>query len=249
MARQKGIFKIKGTVGGMTFYSSQDGDMVREKGGVSGDRIANDPSFARTRENGQEFGMAGSSGKVLRDSCRTLMMDAHDSKVVDRVTKLMMGLLKLDTTGARGSRIPARGLASPAGKALLKGFNFNLQAVLGSVLVKPWVLDKARGAVLINDLVPINDIAYPSGATHVLLRSAVANIDFVTGVSDVQVGDPVIMELNGTSNNLELRPAQLPVGTGTVMYLLKIEFTQIINGVQYHLKNGANNALEILDVD
>ncbi|MCC6760406.1 MAG: hypothetical protein IT252_04285, partial [Chitinophagaceae bacterium] len=48
MARQKGIIKLDGTIGGITFYKSQDGYLAREKGGVEGDRIANDPSFART---------------------------------------------------------------------------------------------------------------------------------------------------------------------------------------------------------
>lgn len=61
MARQKGIIKLDGTIGDITFYKSQDGYLAREKGGVSADRIANDPNFQRTRENGQEFGRAGLS--------------------------------------------------------------------------------------------------------------------------------------------------------------------------------------------
>ena len=32
--------------------------MVRQKGGVSGDKIATDPAFERTRENMAEFGSA-----------------------------------------------------------------------------------------------------------------------------------------------------------------------------------------------
>ena len=66
MARQKGIIKLDGTIGDITFYKSQDGYLAREKGGVSADRIANDPNFQRTRENGEEFGRAGKAGKMLR---------------------------------------------------------------------------------------------------------------------------------------------------------------------------------------
>ena len=52
MAKQKGIIKLEGTIGDITFYkSTQDGHLAREKGGVSADRIANDPNFQRTREN------------------------------------------------------------------------------------------------------------------------------------------------------------------------------------------------------
>ena len=45
MAKQKGIIKLDGTVGGITFYKSKDGYLAREKGGVSADKIANDPNF------------------------------------------------------------------------------------------------------------------------------------------------------------------------------------------------------------
>jgi len=50
MAQQKSILKLKGTIGGITFYKSKDGYLAREKGGVDASRIANDPGFARTRE-------------------------------------------------------------------------------------------------------------------------------------------------------------------------------------------------------
>jgi hypothetical protein len=58
MARQKGIIKLKGTIGDITFNKTQDGHLAREKGGVDASRIKNDPAFQRTRENGSEFGRA-----------------------------------------------------------------------------------------------------------------------------------------------------------------------------------------------
>ena len=45
MARQKSIIKLDGTIGGITFYKSKDGYLAREKGGVSAERIKNDPTF------------------------------------------------------------------------------------------------------------------------------------------------------------------------------------------------------------
>jgi hypothetical protein len=66
MARQSGLIKLNGTLGGITFYKSQDGYLAREKGGIEADRIANDPNFQRTRENGAEFGAAGKAGRLLR---------------------------------------------------------------------------------------------------------------------------------------------------------------------------------------
>lgn len=90
MTRQKGIIKLDGIIGGITFYKSQDGYLAREKGGVSADRIANDPNFQRTRENGEEFGRAGKAGKLLRNSIRAMLQNASDSRMVSRFTQKMV---------------------------------------------------------------------------------------------------------------------------------------------------------------
>lgn len=45
MGRQEGILPGTGKVGGLSFYkSADDGLLVRRKGGVSAEQIANDPS-------------------------------------------------------------------------------------------------------------------------------------------------------------------------------------------------------------
>ena len=56
MARQDSIIKLNGTIDGISFYKSKDGHLARKAGGVSKARIASDPAFIRTRENGSEFG-------------------------------------------------------------------------------------------------------------------------------------------------------------------------------------------------
>ena len=230
MARQKGILKIEGTIGGMTFYKSKDGHLIREKGGVSADKIANDPAFQRTRENGREFGNAGTSGKVLRDTIRNLMMTASDGRVTSRLTKVMMGIIKEDTTSLRGDRNVGVGITSPSGIALLKGFNFNITAIMGSILFKPYTLNPATGEIFINGLVPINDIAFPAGATHVSFKSAFAIVDFANGVSVVELSNPTNLPLDGTSSNLILAPVGIPSTVGTSIYFIQIEFFQQVNG-------------------
>ncbi len=248
MARQNGILKIKGTIGGMTFYKSQDGDLVREKGGVSGDRIANDPAFVRTRENGAEFGASGKAGKLLRDALRPMMLNAADGRVTSRVTTLMTNMIKLDTTSVRGLRTPAVGLAGAPGKALLKGFNFNINSILGSVLFKPFAVNTTTGVITITGLVPLNDIAFPAGATHLSITGGFGNINFATGAVDVKLTNTMNMAISATPTTMTLTPTAVPTGTGVKVFLLKVEFFQLTNGVQYSLKNGAYNALAIVEV-
>jgi len=89
MAKLKGILKIKGTLDDLTFYKSGKDYLVRTKGGVDGDRIANDPTFQRTRENGSEFGRSATAGKLLRTAVRNLMTNAKDRLVTSRLTNLI----------------------------------------------------------------------------------------------------------------------------------------------------------------
>ena len=80
MAKQKGIIKLEGTLGDITFYKSQDGHLAKTKGGVSADRIKNYATFARTRENGEEFGRASVAGKILRMAFRQYLQNGSDNR-------------------------------------------------------------------------------------------------------------------------------------------------------------------------
>ena len=248
MAKLKGILKIEGTLQEMTFYKTQDGNLVKTKSGVSGDRIANDPAFARTRENGSEFGSSATAGKVLRDAIRNMVATASDNRVTSRVTQIMTQIKNLDTTSLRGDRTVDVGIATAEGKALLKNFNFNDKAILGAILYKPYTVTTATGVIDIANLVPITDIAAPSGTTHVSLKGAFAIVDFDLGTSDVGYTNVENLPIDGTSTSVTLTPASVPSGTGTKLYLLQIEFFQEVNAVQYPLNNGAYNALAIIEV-
>ena len=53
-------------------------------------------------------------------------------------------------------------------------------------------------------------------------------------------------ETNPTT--ITLTPTGVPTGTGTQLYLLLIEFFQEVNGIQYPLRNGAFNVLNLIDI-
>ncbi len=247
MAKLKGILKIEGTLDELTFYKTQDGHLVKTKGGVSADRIANDPNFQRTRENGSEFGSSATAGKVLRNAVRNLMMNASDNRVTSRLTQVMTVIKNYDTTSARGERTVAIGIADPAALALLKDFDFNNKAILSGVLFAPFIVTPATGEIAIPAFVPLNDIAYPGGATHVNMKAAYANVDFTNEISAIEYSPVTNLPIDGTNTPVSLVPAGVPAGAGTKFYLLLLEFFQEVNGIQYPLKNGAYNVLNIVE--
>lgn len=248
MAKQKGIIKVKGTIGDMTFYRSQDGYIVKEKTSLDGSRIATDPAFQRTRENGSEFGRAGKAGKVLRNAIRSLLQNSKDSRLVSRLTKEMMTVVKADATSTRGERNVIDGETE-----LLEGFDFNINAKLGAALYAPYAarINRVTGELSINlpAFLPAEMVAAPTGTSHFKIVSAGAEIDFENEVFVTDSNETAILAWDNTATAvIDLVNMVTANSTHPLFVILGIQFFQEVNGIKYSLKNDAFNALAIVKV-
>lgn len=248
MAKQSGIIKLEGTIGDISFYKTQDGMLARAKGGVSSDRIQSDAAFQRTRENMEEFGKAGGAGKLLRTAFRQYLQNGADNRMVSRLTKGMMVVLKADATSTRGQRNVLDGELE-----LLEGFDFNINGKLATTIFFPYVatIDRVTGIlkVAIPAFVSSDTVVAPEGATHLRLVSAGASIDFEGEVFEA---------ISSQSADIAIGPAQVAAfelsnqltanSTHPLFLVFGIEFYQQVNGVNYPLKNGKNNALALVKV-
>lgn len=249
MAKQKGIIKLEGTIGDITFVKTKDGYIAKEKTGLTGDRIANDPAFQRTRENGAEFGRAGKAGKMIRSAFRSLLQHASDSNMTARLTKELVKVIQADQTSVRGQRNVIDGEAE-----LLTGFDFNEQGKLATTLFAPFTasIDRVTGvlSVSIPPFVPTAMIGYPGGATHFKIISAGASIDFEGQSFEQQNSESAVLPIGGVATAALNLANNLGANSTHPLFLaLGIEFYQEVNGNQYPLKNGAFNALEIVKVE
>jgi hypothetical protein len=249
MATQKGIIKIKGTIGDLTFYKTADGHLVKEKTSLSAARIANDPAFSRTRENGKEFGTACTAGKVLRNAIKPLLQSAKDRLVTSRLSKEMLKVVKADATSVRGLRNVIDGELE-----LLTGFDFNLDAKLGATLYAPYsaTIDRVTGAVVLNfpSFNPALMISAPGGATHFKIVSAAAEIDFTNMVYINSIESTAALPWDETATAVINQAHSLPANsTHPLVLLAGIQFMQEVNGTMYPLKNGAFNALNLVKVN
>ena len=249
MARQKGIIKLKGTIGDITFYKTQDGHLAREKGGIDASRIASDPAFQRTRENGSEFGRAGKAGKLLRTAFRPLLLNSADSRMVSRLTQRMVKVIQADLVSERGLRNVIDGESE-----LLFGFEFNIRGKLGTSLFAPFVatIDRVAGEVTVDlaSFIPANMIAAPSGTTHFKIISGGAEVDFETETFVVSSSETAILPWDNTATAvINQVNAVTPASTKPLFLALGVEFYQQINGQMYPLKNGAFNPLSLAKVD
>jgi len=249
MAKQKGIIKLKGTIGDITFYKTQDGHLAREKGGIDANRIASDPAFQRTRENGSEFGRAGKAGKLLRTALRPLLINSADGRMVSRLTQAMVKVLQADLTSVRGLRNVIDGEAE-----LLFGFEFNIRGKLGTTLFAPFVaaIDRVAGSITVDlaSFIPTNMIAAPSGTTHYKIISGGVEVDFEAETFVLDTSESAILPWDSTATAVISHINSVtPASTKPLFLALGIEFYQEINGQMYALKNGAYNPLSIAKVD
>ena len=249
MARQVGIIKLEGGIGDISFYKTKDGHLARTKGGVDGKRIANDPAFQRTRENGSEFGRAAKGSKLLRTALRLLLQNASDSRVSNRLTKEVLAVVKTDATNDRGLRVVSQG-----DMALLDKFEFNIGGKLSSLLFAPYdpSIDRTSGAIVMSlpDFIPVNSIVAPNGTTHFKIIVGGAEVDFDTDSFVYDSDASAILPWDAaTVAALVLTAGLTANSTNPIFQVIGVEFYQEVNGQMYSLKNGAYNALAIVGID
>lgn len=248
MAQQESFIKLKGKIGDLTFFKTKNGYQAREKGGVSGDRIANDPAFSRTRENNLEFGRACAASKKLRDVLRSSILFTADTKMSNRLTSRLSRMIKADTENIRGER---KVLAANLG--LLKDFNFNAAAQLSATLFVNYqaVIERSSGSVQLNLPAFNPDIAVvkPAGATHYQFNAAAALLDFDGDESEFVAATTSAAPLNTLADAQTLEMSLTANSSLPILVVFGISFFQEVNGLQYSLKNGAHNALTIFAID
>jgi hypothetical protein len=249
MARQRGLIKIEGTMGDMTFVKTQDGFLVKEKTTINGNRIRTEDSFIRTRENYTEFGRAAKAGKVLREAIRPVLKYAKDPRVTSRLTKQMMKVVKADATSTRGQRNVLDGETE-----LLQDFQFNNNSSLSSKLHTPYTaaIDRVTGLATISipAYTPMDAIVIPEGSTHYKIISAASEVDFENNTSSLALFESGFIVWNNTPQALmDISLALTPNSTHPLFLLLGLQFYQLVNGQQYSLKNGSFNALGIVKVE
>lgn len=247
MAKVNSIFKIKGTLGQLTFYEDQYGTpRVRQKSSLDRERVLNDPAFVRTRENSREFGSANTAGTLLRRGAAPFLKIARDPGLAPRMLGLMCKVKDQDQESARGERTVGKGLLTAEGRQLLKGFDFNKDAPLDSVLRCPYALEP--GFVFrIPSLAPRRMLQAPKAATHASFRCCAVLVDFAAGTTITTYSPEVLVPLHLPTLDVTVAPDAVPTGNGILFWLLLVEFSQELNGLQYPLHERKYNVLHLLD--
>ncbi|MEJ1242409.1 hypothetical protein WBG78_29940 [Chryseolinea sp. T2] len=248
MAQQVGLIQFKGRIGNLSFFKTKDGYSVREASGVDGNKIKNDPSYARTRENNAEFDHASKASKVFRAAFARDIKTTGDRSLSGRLSSLIHKLLRQDPVNIRGSR-----KVLPVATAALEGFEFNGAMSLKDAhnLSFTPVVDRSTGSlsVEVQTFSPKTLIVPPGGATHFVLRSTAAEVDFETQKYVAVSAESAPIGVDQAQTDAITLQHTIPGATKPLLLAFGINFVQIVNGIQYALKSGLHSVMQVVKVD
>jgi hypothetical protein len=258
MARQAGILKFTGKLGGLSFYEHKHyGMLVRQSNPVCGERMRKDPAFARTRENGREFGMASRSAKLLRHGLLPFLKDVGTEFLDNRLMKHFLSIKNQDTENVRGARHVAATLSQRP--ELLCRFELHARHTLQQFVGQQPVVDLSAGTVTLRHFVagPV-----PSQATHLAVTAFRGQFDFgqfSPDGRDIRYSETLLLDLDPTATiapfDFVLTP-EIPVLSAGLasphgrieLWGMKVVCMQSVNGVLYPLQIGAAGILESVRV-
>ncbi len=249
MARQKGMIKLEGSIGDISFYKNEGTYFARTKGGVDGDRIKNDPAFARTRENGQEFGRAGKASKLIRNAMKVMIAQSADNRVASRLTTALLKVVQSDGENKRGERVVVNGDLN-----LLKGFEFNRNNNLENMLKAPYTVafDRASGAgsVSVDFSNPSLELNLVDGAEFVKFSVGVVAVDFENSEYEVDVVESDAVDVTSIeAAKVDISASVSENSELPVIVVFGAAYYQKVNGDFYLINSQESKAMVVVASD
>jgi hypothetical protein len=250
MGQQTSTNTIKGRVGTISYYKGRDGYMARDKRGVDGKRIKNDPRYERTRENAAEFGRAVKASKEIRLALNTLLKNTSDSRAINRLSRLFFQILKTDPVSTRGMRTVPLGDVT-----LMDGFQFNgikeLKTSLDPRFYTPSInRETGEASIIFTPFIPKLDLDSHRAASHFRIVSAAVAVDFENASHSKIISSTASLpiDLNPTAA-ITLTHALPANSTLPLILVFGFVFEDVVNEIGYPLNDASYNPLGIVAVD
>lgn len=230
MAKNQGIIRLRGTIDGVTYVEGQNGRRSRSKSSLDKEKMDGNSKYNYFRLLQQELKLYSKYGALMRSGVKIELKRVKPYRGVQRLNKILNQVKNLDTTSQVGSRNVSLGLDGDQGKALLTNFDFYGKSTVNDTLDKPIAIDETTGVITLSNFNPMEEMIYPSNATHVQFKSQIMDLDGAELLEQHTQSNVVYLPINGTPNDVVLTPTSLPAGGDHRFYLLQILFYLEING-------------------
>lgn len=235
MAKQTGIIKLKGTIGGVTYYETKiAGHLARTAGGGFS---KGSKHKERTMENASEFGRCSKIKKAFRIALAPFLCVRKDGELHGRMVQLFTRLKDMDRVNSRGNRRVGAGIETPRGLQLFRDFAFTPSCNVMEVLAASVDFDFTSRILRVTNF-DIRAVKFPAGATHMALTLGLLHFDFDTLAYRLKNSAPLYMDKNNSATSFEMN-VDLPDVEGTAVAVLGMKFYQEVES-SYYLFKGAN---------
>jgi len=235
MARQKGLFKITGTLGDVNFYVIRGVGYARKAGGgFNGDAIRNKASMQRVRENASEFGHCSRVKKAFRLALLPLLHGYRNHKLHAQMMTLFTSIKSLDSISERGKRTVGMGLQTAKGQRLIRDFELTPQHGVLEALKHNVTFEWHTQTLTVTDFKP-QDFKAPKAATHLGISLGVLDFDFDSLDSSLMVSPTYFLEVGANASSFVLTPEQVVVPAHVGFAVLGLRFFEVIEGEVYGL--------------
>ena len=197
MAKVIAPFKIVGTLDDLNFYVDQNNEnIVRRKGktGVTSEEFKRNPVFDNVRNHGKEFGRAVKKAQCFRRIAHYFYDRAKDGSFAGRANKLMLEIIKEDTSNRSGERTFENGILVPDAITYFIGFEGNKTRPLINVLNIPWDWSDTLRQLTLNNFNPKTNIDWPDQAQQVHLAIAHARWNYEAGNFETDYSLEIVLQ-------------------------------------------------------
>lgn len=246
MAKVIAPFKLSGTIDGINFADTTEGNIARserEKHMTSKEFYAN-PIYDRIREHGKEMGYCALKSRYFRQLAVQFYRNSKDVSFAGRANQILLEILDEDTLNPKGQRTLDEGMKSPFLNEILVGFEGNKQRPLSKVLKTKFQHDPEQRSVTIADFNPLEHMDWPEEATHVHIAMATSNWDFVNNLFDTCYSQEIKLAKEAETQTLIL-DTEKPVGNQLQICYLYIGFAKLERR-KYKLFHRRSNTASII---
>jgi hypothetical protein len=248
MAYQTGVIQYNGSFKSIRNWRNRKDPKIyaSEKGGANRDLIMNNPAFARTRENMNEFGGCGFVVEAIRNGLQQLLPEHADTHFTSRLMKIIKMINKKDPEGERGKRA----INISQNKTMLKSLNLHEKRKIDFELKKciktSHPESRLEATIMVNGINPAPSLVPGSPQYYRVINHLSIISDFA--YSENQRSYAPLNEVNGLNAHAysEYTPINTPLTValkaafpeGTV--LAETDTVLQCVGIEYYSRQGAD---------
>ena len=243
MAKNIGIIRFTGKLGGLSGRDTAFGNIIQTPGGFKSERLKNDPIYLKSRQLSTEFGRCSKIAALFRQLLLPYLKFIPDPYVYNHIQKCMLAVKDCDLTSPHGSKTVTNGLQTPAGATLLGNFSFNRKRHFYFTGIGDYSFDLNQGQLILGK-VDTTRFDFPTSADAIGFQLMLLCADFETPTMVMEVSEHFILRKNDLPQAVILK-ADKPTGKGSLIAILLIGCCST-DGMEFSWKKHDTNLLQVI---